>query len=216
MCELEVGRIGGQETGGSRVGARQADLRVDVEDTGLAARGPDYRCAVGFVMLEVVLGDGSLKGVGRAGLIGLAGEVVCRLQGTLDALLDRSVAAVVGGENRVLKTTRVVKGNVELAVLALLRHSDTWAYGRDVLVEDESYRVSVAQDGGAHSALGASGTSVADALDFDRSRWGAIVSFKRRESWSSSSQGKESKKPLHIVESKSLEFEILGLWSRRR
>lgn len=169
LCEFEIGRIRGEQASSRRVGARQANLRIDVEHTGLAAGGPHNRRVVGFVVLEVVLVDGPVKGVGRAGLFCLAGKVVRRLQGTLDPLLDGSVATVISGEDRVLETTGVVEGYVELAVLALLSHSDTWANGGNVRVEDEGDNVPVAQDGGAHSALWTSSTSVTNALDLDLS-----------------------------------------------
>jgi len=40
LAELEVGRVGGEQTSRRRVGAGQAHLRVDVEHAGSAARRP--------------------------------------------------------------------------------------------------------------------------------------------------------------------------------
>lgn len=69
MGELEISRIGGQETLGGGVGGGQADLGVDVEHALGAAWRPDDRSAVGLVMLEVVASQGTLEFVGGAGLI---------------------------------------------------------------------------------------------------------------------------------------------------
>lgn len=66
LGELEIGGIGGEETGrGARAG--EADLRVDVEHAVGAAGRPDNRCAIGLVVLEVVAVDGTDEVVlGRA------------------------------------------------------------------------------------------------------------------------------------------------------
>lgn len=69
MSELEIGRVGGEETSGAAVGGGQADLGVDVEHAGGAAGRPDNRRAVGSVVLEVVAVGGALKFVLGAALM---------------------------------------------------------------------------------------------------------------------------------------------------
>jgi hypothetical protein len=68
LGELEISRVGGEKTSGAGVGGGQADLRVDIEHACGAARRPDNRRAVGFVVLEVVTVGGTLKFVFGAGL----------------------------------------------------------------------------------------------------------------------------------------------------
>jgi hypothetical protein len=97
----------------------------------------------------------------------LPGEVVGGLEGAGDTLLDGSVAAVVGGQDRVLEASRILDVDVELAVLALLSESDTRAGGGDVGVEDESHDAAIIRDLGAHSALRTSGSAIADTADLD-------------------------------------------------
>jgi hypothetical protein len=70
LGELEIGRVGGEQTSGAAVGAGKADLRVDVEQAAGAAGRPDDRCAVGLVMLGVVAGLGANEGV-------LGGSLCC-------------------------------------------------------------------------------------------------------------------------------------------
>jgi hypothetical protein len=97
----------------------------------------------------------------------LAGEVVCRLQGTGDALFNGSVAAVVGTQNRVLETSRVLNVDSELAILAVLGHSDTGTQGGHVAVEDESHSGLIGRDQCTHGALRTTGSAIGDATDFD-------------------------------------------------
>lgn len=69
LLELEVGRICGEQTNSLGVGGSQADLRVDVQHVALAAawRHND-RCAIGFIVLEVVASDWAIESVLRASL----------------------------------------------------------------------------------------------------------------------------------------------------
>lgn len=77
-----------------------------------------------------------------------AGEVVGRLQGTGDTLLDVGVAAVVGAEDGVLEAAGIFELESELAVLALFRDGDVGADGGNVGVVDESHDAAVfGQDG---------------------------------------------------------------------
>jgi hypothetical protein len=103
----------------------------------------------------------------EAYLGGLTGEVVGRLESTADALLERSITAVVSAENRVLEASGVADVDVELAVLAGVGDGDAGADGRDVAVEDEGDGGAVLGDLGAHGALGASGSAIGDTLDGD-------------------------------------------------
>lgn len=100
-------------------------------------------------------------------LLLLAGEVVGGLQSASHTLLDRSVAAVIGGEDRVLEASRVQKLNVELAVLALLGDGNTGADGGNVGVEDQGHDGAVIRDLGTDSALRASSSTIGDTLDGD-------------------------------------------------
>lgn len=68
MCKLKISGIGGEQASSSGDRAGQANLRVDVENAGLATRRPNNRGVVGLIMLEVILGYGAIKGVCRAGL----------------------------------------------------------------------------------------------------------------------------------------------------
>ena len=68
MGELEIGRVGGEQTGGGAVGASQADLGVDVEHAGGTAGRPDNGGGVGLVVLEVVTGDWANEAVLGGGL----------------------------------------------------------------------------------------------------------------------------------------------------
>jgi hypothetical protein len=97
----------------------------------------------------------------------LTREVVGRLEGTGDTLLDGRVTAVVGGQDGVLEASGVQKLDVELAVLALLGDGDAGADGSDVGVEDEGDDGTVARDLGAHGSLRTSSSSIADTLDGD-------------------------------------------------
>jgi hypothetical protein len=97
----------------------------------------------------------------------LAGKVVCRLQGTGDALFDGSVAAVVGTQNRVLEASRVLNVDSELAVLAVLGHRDAGTQGGHVAVEDESHSGLIGRDQCTHSALRTTCSAIGDAADFD-------------------------------------------------
>jgi hypothetical protein len=103
----------------------------------------------------------------RTYLSSLTREVVGRLERTGDTFLDGRVATVVRGQDGVLETSRVRDVNVELAVLALLGDGDTGANRGDVRVEDERHDGPVAADLRAHGALGATGSSIADATDGD-------------------------------------------------
>lgn len=96
----------------------------------------------------------------------LAGEVVSRLQSASDTLLDVCVAAVVGAEDRVLKTSRIFELKGELTVLALLSDSYVRANGRNVGVVDQGYDTAVIRDDGADSALRAPSTTGADLENF--------------------------------------------------
>lgn len=145
----------------------------------------------------------------------MPGEIVGRLQSTLDTLLDRSIAAIIGGQNGILEASGVVKGNVELAVLALLGNGDSRANGSDVRVEDEGDNVPVVRNCGADGALGATCASVTNALDLDLgyisiviflkqnfwtygASWWAVTKLNIGKSWCRSSEGEESKNPLHV------------------
>ena len=68
LGELEISRVSGEQAGGCRGGAGQADLGVDVEHALRAAWRPDDRCAVCLVVLEVVTGQGTNEVVLSAGL----------------------------------------------------------------------------------------------------------------------------------------------------
>ena len=98
-------------------------------------------------------------------MIGLAREVVSRLERTSDALLDGGISTVVGAEDRVLEATGVLNVDVELAVLALLGNSNAWADGSNVRVEDERDESLISRKLVAQSALGASCSAVLDAAD---------------------------------------------------
>ena len=98
-------------------------------------------------------------------MVGLAREVVGRLERTSDALLDGSISTVVGAEDRVLEATWVLNIDVELAVLALLGKSDTGADGGNVRVEDERDEGLISRKLVAQSALRASSSTVLDAAD---------------------------------------------------
>lgn len=102
-------------------------------------------------------------------LVGLAGEVVGRLEGTSNTTLDRGVTAVVGTKDRVLEASWVPDVDVELAVLALLGDSDARADRGDVLVEDDGDKSLVGAELSAQGALGTSGSSIGDVSDGDLS-----------------------------------------------
>jgi hypothetical protein len=156
------------------------------------------------------------RGNGKADLSSLTREVVGGLEGAGDALLDGRVAAVVGGQDRVLEASGVLDINVELAVLALLGDGDAGADGGDVGVEDEGHDGAVTRDLGAHGALRASGSTIADTSDQDLSlvRWcymlsilktyltgrGSLAKLNSGKAGAGerSSEGSESKEPLHI------------------
>jgi hypothetical protein len=100
-------------------------------------------------------------------LISLAGEVVGRLEGTSDALLDGGVTAVVCAEDRVLEASGVPDVDVELAVLALLSDRDARADRGDVRVEDDGDKGLVGAELSAQGALGTSSSSIGDVSDGD-------------------------------------------------
>lgn len=100
-------------------------------------------------------------------LSSLSREVVGRLQGTCDTLLDGSIATIIGRQDGVLEATGVLNVDVELAVLALLSNSNAGADGSDVRVEDEGDNAPVGRDLRAHGTLGAAGSSIADTSDLD-------------------------------------------------
>lgn len=70
MCELEIGRVGREQTGGLGVSRGEAHLRVDVEQARGTAGGPDGRNGVGGVVLEVVTCHRALEGVLSGRLVG--------------------------------------------------------------------------------------------------------------------------------------------------
>lgn len=70
-------------------------------------------------------------------LSSLPREVMSTLLRAIDTLIKSSLSAVVGREDGVLEARQIGNGDVELAVVAALRHRDAFALGRDVLVEDE-------------------------------------------------------------------------------
>jgi hypothetical protein len=186
LSELEIGRVGGEQARRRADGALEAHLRVDVEHAARAAGRPDDGGRVRLVVLEVVAGDGAGElvlsgGLGVVSTFGglvagreiptylrsLTREVVGGLKGSGDTLLDVGVAAVIGGQDRVLEAAGVEEVDVELAVLALLGDGNTGADGGNVRVEDERHDAAVGRDLGAHGALGAAGSTIADTPDGD-------------------------------------------------
>jgi hypothetical protein len=161
-----------------------------------------------------VCGKGQKRG--ETYLSSLTGEVVGGLEGAGDALLDGRVAAVVGRQDRVLEAAGVLHVDVKLAVLALLGDGDAGADGGNVRVEDEGHDGAVGRDLGAHGALGASGSTIADTSDQDLSLVrsclelrtsktylagrGSLAKLNSRKAGAGerSSEGSESKEPLHI------------------
>lgn len=103
----------------------------------------------------------------RSYLSSVSGEVVGRLESARDTLLDGRVATVVGGQNGVLEASWVLNVDVQLAVLALLSNGDAGADRGDVRVEDERHDSPVAVDLGAHGALRATSSSIADTANLD-------------------------------------------------
>lgn len=69
----------------------------------------------------------------------MAREVVIRLQGAGDALLDVCIAAIISTQDGVLEATRVLELEGELAVLALFGEGNTGANGGDILVVDQGH-----------------------------------------------------------------------------
>ena len=100
-------------------------------------------------------------------LISLSREVVGRLEGAGDALLDGSIATVVGAEDGVLEASRVLELDVELAVLALLGDGNGGANGGNVCVEDDSDERLVGGKLGAQGALRTSGSAIGDTANGD-------------------------------------------------
>ena len=100
-------------------------------------------------------------------LVSLAGEVVCRFEGTGDAFVDRGITAVVSAEDGVLEPSRVRDIDVKLAVFALLGDGNARTDGGDVRVEDEGDEGLVGRELGAHGALRTPGSSVGDTSDGD-------------------------------------------------
>jgi hypothetical protein len=142
----------------------------------------------------------------------LAGEVVCRLQGTGDALVDGSVATVVGAQNRVLEASWVLDVDSELTVLAVLGHRDAGTQGGHVAVEEESHSGLIRRDQSTHGALRTTGSAISDAADFDLvvlvwsitdwdgmylASWRSFTSLNSVQRRSRSREGNESEKPLH-------------------
>jgi hypothetical protein len=68
LRELEISRVGREQTGGRADARCKADLRVDVEHAGRAAGGPDNGGGVSLVVLEVVAVNGALEDVFGGGL----------------------------------------------------------------------------------------------------------------------------------------------------
>jgi len=199
LGELEISRVGSEETSGAGVGAGQADLRVDVEHAAGTAWRPDNGGAVSLVVLEVVTVDWADERVFSGALISLSREVVGALQGTSNTLLDAGVTTVIGRQDGVLEATRVQDVDVELAVLALLGDSDAGADGGNVGVEDEGQDAPVRRDLGANGALGAASSSIGDTADLDLSRGGSVTDHGSIQSGGDrSGEGKESKEPLHV------------------
>jgi hypothetical protein len=114
-------------------------------------------------VLAVVM-DGSDA---EACLSSLTREVVGGLQGPGDALLNGRVTAVVGRQDGVLEPAGVLEVDVQLAILALLGDGNAGANRGDVGVEDEGDNTAVTRDLGAHGALGASSSTIADTADRD-------------------------------------------------
>ena len=93
------------------------------------------------------------------------GEVVGRLEGTGDTLLDGGITTVVGAEDRVLEPTGVLDVHVDLAVLAVLDGLDIGTNRGNVGIEDERHDGAVRRDLVAHGALRASRSTIGDTAD---------------------------------------------------
>ena len=107
-----------------------------------------------------------------------AGEVVGRLQSAGDALLDVGVSAVVSAQDGVLETTRILKLEGELAVLALLGEGDTGTDGGDVGIVDQGNDTLIIRDDGADTTLRAACSTSTDLQDFD-------LALSKRVKWCS-------------------------------
>lgn len=82
LLELEVGGVGGEQTGSLRVGGGQADLGVDVQQVALAAARRHHNgSAVRLIVLEVITSHRSIEGVLRAGLRWVRGSSKWKTRG---------------------------------------------------------------------------------------------------------------------------------------
>jgi len=108
LGDLEVGGVGGEQTGFGRLLGREAELGVDVQrDVGSAGR-PDYGFDEKLVADEVVSCLGSVEIGRQSGLRLLAGEVVgCDLL-ACDSIIEVLKPTIVGGEEGVLEAIGIM------------------------------------------------------------------------------------------------------------
>lgn len=137
LGESNGGVVVRDDADGGGLGAGEADAVVDVEDAVGAAGRVDDRGGGDLVGLGVDLslgpdastGDGGLRRRGRRSVLR---EVVCRVEGAGDALVELSVAVVGALDDRELESTGVLEVQVELAVLGPLGRVEA---GADISLE---------------------------------------------------------------------------------
>ena len=113
---------------------------------------------------------------GATYLRGFACEVVCRLQGTGDALLYVCISTIVSTQNGVLEATRVLELKGELTVFALFSEGNVGANGGNIGIVDQGNDTSIFRNDSADGALGASSTASADLKDFHLD-WSATMNI---------------------------------------
>lgn len=115
---------------------RERNIGVDVEQTLTAARRPDGQGDV--VVFLVAAGEGAVDCEGGGGRFLLAGEVVIRLHGALDAGVQIRIPGVISAVHGVLEARGEVDGDIELAVLAAGRGIGAGAYsGSELFAEGD-------------------------------------------------------------------------------
>ena len=111
-------------------------MRLDVEGSERAARGPDLFGDV--VAAGVVLGNGTSECALATRLLALAGKVVCCRLLRDTAWGQRNIAAVVNVDDRVRVSARHNDVEGDLAVLDSLGGRDSGADLGNVLIENQS------------------------------------------------------------------------------
>jgi hypothetical protein len=113
-----------------------------LQDTGITARTPDGRSGRDLVILGIDIagkpistGDDSLC---SRGLGSILGEEVSRVEVARHSLVEASIAVIGGIQDGVLEASWILKTQMELAILGVIRRSGAWTDVSLEFIETES------------------------------------------------------------------------------